>query len=240
MWECLVGVRHRGCPISDTSDALQSISIQNVSKADIPGSFGRRLLYVRGNRDDVERFEDICRSHERVVDLQVVSKNEGTEAYYAVEIEYDDDNPSLLSLINERGMFHHGSIGVQEGVEQWLVYSAQKEDIQELTTEIESHDNRVTIYRMVDLGELGHISNIEQGLILSELTNQQQKTFQMALEMGYYEADNDTIVSDIADALDRHETTTWEHLNKAENAILTNVGDQLFASRTVGRPRKPQ
>lgn len=240
MWECLVGVRHRGCPISDTSDSLQSISIQNVSKADIPGSFGRRLLYVRGDRDDVERFEDICGSHERVVDLQVVSKNEGTEGYYAVEIEYDNGNPSILSLIHERGMFHHGSIGVQRGVEQWLVYSSQKEAIQELTAEIKSHDNEVTIYRVVDLGELGHISNIEQGFILSELTNQQQKTFQMAFEMGYYEADNDIIVSDIADALDRHETTTWEHLSKAENAILTNVGDELFASRGVGRPRKPQ
>jgi predicted DNA binding protein len=240
MWECLVGVRHRGCPISDTSASLSSLSIRNVSKADIPGSFGRRLLYVRGKRDDVDRFEGICGSHDRVTDLQLVSKNEGTEAYFAAEIEYDDDNPSILSLINERGMFHHGSIGVQEGVEQWLVYSDGKENIQELADAIESHDNRVTIYRMVDLGELGHISNIEQGLLLSQLTNQQQKTFQTALDMGYYDEDSDTIVSDIASALDRHETTTWEHLNKAENAILTSVGNQLFASRTVGRPHTPQ
>lgn len=239
MWECLVGVRHRGCPISDTSASLSSLSIQNVSKADIPGSFGRRLLYVRGDREDVERFEDICGNHDRVDDLQIVSENEGTEAYFAAEIEYDDDNPSILSLINARGMFHHGSIGVRGGVEEWLVYSDQKEDIQALTAEIESNNNRVDVHRMVDLGELGHISNIEQGLLLSQLTNQQQRTFQMALEMGYYEDGNDTIVSDIADALDRHETTTWEHLNKAENAILTNVGEQLFSSRSVGRPRKP-
>lgn len=240
MWECLIGIRHRGCPISDASASISGLSIKNFSKATIPGKWGRRLLYVRGRPEEIDHFEDTFETHDRVADVQLVSKNDGTEAYFAAEIEYDDENPSVLSFINERGIFHHGSIGVENGIELWLLYSDQKDDIRQLTADIESYDNRVTIDRIVDLDELGHISNIEQGLLLSELTAEQQKTFRMALEMGYYDEPNDVIMSDIADALDKHETTAWEHLNKAENAILTNIGNEIFANLGVGLPQKSQ
>lgn len=233
MWECLVGVRHRGCPISDTSATLSDLAIQNVSKANVPGSFGRRLLYLRGGQADVEQFEDVCGGHDAVTDIRLVSEGEDEEAYYAVEIDYDDSNPSVLSLINSRGMFHHGSIGVKRGIEHWLVYSEQKSAIKELIDTIQSHDNTANVHRMVDLSELGHVGNIEHGILLSQLTERQRTTFQTALEMGYYDEDSETIVSDIADELGRHETTAWEHLNKAENTILTNVGEQLFSERPV-------
>lgn len=233
MWECLIGVRHRGCPISDTSAVLSDLAIQNVSKANLPGSFGRRLLYVRGAKTDVEQFEDICGNHDAVTDLTLVSESDAEEAYYAADIDYDDSTPSVLGIINSRGMFHHGSIGVKQGIEHWLVYSEEKSAIRELVDTIRSHDNTADVHRMVDLSELGHVGNIEHGILLSQLTEQQQATFRTALEMGYYDEDSETIVSDIADELGRHETTTWEHLHKAENTILTNIGEQLFAKRPL-------
>lgn len=231
MWECLLAVRHCGCPVSDTSAELRSLRMQHVSKAKIPNSFGKRLIYVNGDTDDVSEFATVFDEHDRVLDLQLVSKNAESEAYFAAEIEYDPDNPSILSLINQRGMFHHGSIGIQEGIEHWLLYSKEKTEIKQLSDEIESHNNSVTIDRIVDLSGVGHISNIEQGMLFSQLTDQQLKTFQTALLMGYYEEDSDTIVKDIAEELNRHDSTTWEHLNKAENVILTNIGNQLFSTR---------
>lgn len=233
MWESLVGIRHRGCPISDTSDSLPNITIQNVSRTNIPDGFGRRLLYIRGDGEEVNRFEETCLAHDQIVDVECISGTEGTDAYYTIDIEYKTENPSILSIFNSRGIFYHGSILVQSGIEHWLLYTSEKKAIQKLIEEIESYENSVSVYRTVDLGELGHIQSIEYGLVLSELTNQQQRTFRAALEMGYYENDSDTVVEDIADELDRHETTTWEHLKKAENSILTNIGNRLFSSRTI-------
>lgn len=229
MWECLLGVRHKKCPISDTSVANPSITIQNVSRADIPGTHGRRLLFLRGDPDEIDNFEQECRNHEGVVSLDQVSDS-GDEAYFAAELKYQASNPSVLSILNSMGIFHHGSIMVQEGVEHWLVYCEEKSTIRNLEAELESHDNDVFLYRMVDLSDIGHISDMQHGMLLSQLTTRQRTAFRTALELGYYDGESDMTVSDIADELDLHETTTWEHLNKAENAILTDVGSSLFST----------
>ena len=230
MWECLLGIRHAGCPISDTSFSFPGISIQNVSRADIPGSRGRRLLYLRGNIDEIDDFAAAYRRHDGVVSLERVSDDGSGEAYFAAEVEYGGSNPSILSVLNSKGVFYHGSVMVQEGIEHWLVYSEEKSAIQELKAELESYENTVNVYRMVDLSELGHIGDIQFGNLLTQLTDQQRITFRTALELGYYDGESETTVSDIASELDLHETTTWEHLNKAENAILTDVGSSLFSS----------
>lgn len=231
MWESLLGIRHNGCPISDSSASVPGVSVQNVSKADIPGNLGRRLLHLRGEPDDLEEFASVCREHESVRSFQRISETDGTEAYFAVEISYDDENPSILSVFNERGVFHHGgAIAIQEGVEHWVVYSDEKGTIQELASKIESYGNEVTLYRTVDLQSIEHESNVEFGLLLSRLTPRQRTTFRAALDLGYYDGDSETTVSDIADYLDLHETTAWEHLKKAENTILTDVGSRIFST----------
>jgi predicted DNA binding protein len=234
MWECLLGVRHRGCPISDTSASFPAISVQNISKADIPGNRGRRLLHLRGDPDDIAEFVETCRNHESVLSLQRVSSDGSREAYLTAEIEYDDANPSILSILNARGVFHHGgAISVQRGVEHWLVYSERKTTIQEFVGEIESYDNDVSLYRSVNLVETDRIRNVEFGLQLPQLTERQRSTFRTALELGYYDGDSSTTIDDIATDLDLHETTAWEHLKKAENAILTDVGSRLFSTLEV-------
>lgn len=235
MWECLLGIRHRGCPISDTSVSSPSVTIQNVSRVDIPGKNGRRLLHLRGDPADLDEFATTCRTHDGVIALDRISDDGSGEAYFAARVEYREANPSILSILNARGIFHHGSIMVQEGIEHWLVYSEEKSAIQDLEDELESYDNDVFLYRMIDLAELGHVSDIQFGTLLSQLTDRQRTAFRTALELGYYDGESDTTVSDIAAELDLHETTTWEHLNKAENAILTDVGGSLFS--TIDRKR---
>ena len=76
MWECLLGIRHRDCPISDTSYSFPGVSIQNVSRADIPGNRGRRLLHLTGSPDEIDDFAAECRSHEGIVSLERVSDDE--------------------------------------------------------------------------------------------------------------------------------------------------------------------
>lgn len=241
MWEFLMGIRHEGCPISDTSATLPKISIQNISRADVPDSFGRRLLYVSGDSEEIDKFEETCRKHDKIVSLQFISDKDTDEKYCAIEVDYESENPSILSMFNSHGVFHHGSILVQRGVEHWLAYSNDKSTIEGIIDKIEYYGNDVTVFRVVDLNELGHINSIEHGHVLSQLTSQQQMTFRTALEMGYYDSESDVVINDIAEELDRHETTTWEHLKKAENTILSNIGNQFFSSRSLtGVPHNEQ
>lgn len=230
MWECLLGIRHRGCPISDVSYSFPGVSIQNVSRADIPGGRSRRLLYLMGTPDEIDDFAAECRHHDGVASLERISDDGAGEAYFAAEVKYDESNPSILGVLNSEGVFYHGSVMVQEGIEHWLVYSEEKSSIQALKTELESYENTVNLYRMVDLSELGHIGDVQFGNLLAQLTDKQRITFRTALELGYYDGKSGTTVSDIANELDLHETTTWEHLNKAENAILTDIGSSLFST----------
>jgi len=45
-----------------------------------------------------------------------------------------------------------------------------------------------------------------------------------ALRQGYYDDDADVTTETLAEELDLHQSTVWEHLSKAENAVLTEVG----------------
>ena len=230
MWECLLGVRHRGCAISDTSHSVPNITIQNVSRANVPGENGRRLLYLRSPPEEQDAFETEYRNHDAVASVERVADAGGDEAYFVGEIRYSETNPSVMSVLNSNGVFHHGSIMVQEGIEHWLVYSKEKSAFQDLKEELEAYDNVTHLYRMVDLSELGHINDIQFGMSLSQLTSQQRVVFRTALELGYFDGNSDTTVSDIADEVDLHETTTWEHLDKATNTILTDVGSSMFTT----------
>lgn len=231
MLEASLGVRHTGCPMSDTSSRFPNVSIQNVAGVDSPGEYGRRLIYLRGDSDDIDGFTAACRNHERVSEFRQASERSDTEVYFTFTMRNRDTNPSILNILTSKGVFNHGATSVRDGIEHWLVYSEERATVAELIEEIESHDNEVTLFGIVNLRETTDMTNVEAGIPLSQLTDRQRTTFQVALDLDYYESDGDTTVSDIAAELGLHETTAWEHLNKAENAILTEVGRRYFPDR---------
>ena len=58
-------------------------------------------------------------------------------------------------------------------------------------------------------------------------------TRHVSLSLGYYESDVDVKTEDIAEELGVHQSTVWEHLKKAENTILTTIGQQLFVDSST-------
>jgi len=51
----------------------------------------------------------------------------------------------------------------------------------------------------------------------------------MATDMGYYDEGSDVRVEDIADEMGLAGTTTWEHLSRAEEKVMAEVGEYLAA-----------
>lgn len=236
-WEASIGVRHTGCPISDTSSEFPGVSVQTVSCIDVRGSQSRRLLSLSGESREIEEFAEAFRSHASADGVQRVSESSDSKAYYTMEVAYSDDNPSIMGLIDEHGVFNHGPTDVRRGTEQWVVYGRPRFRIERLVTEIERYDNAVEIHRLSELNEPTDLLRDTGGnSFVCQLTDRQRTTFETALRMEYYEADAETTIADIGEELGVHETTAWEHLKKAENKTLTEVGARAFSS-SFGRSR---
>jgi predicted DNA binding protein len=229
MWEVTLAIRHHGCPVSDTSAAHPTVHLQNLSKAEVADNTSKRLLCLRGRAATVDDFAADFRSHETVIRFERVSEtNDGQQVYFTSEIEYEHENPSMAGLIRDHGCYQHNSVTVQEGIESWLIYSEEKSPIHSLITKIEEAGNDLTLYRSIELDRVSDTSSIESATLVSQLTDRQLATFKTALRMGYYDPESETVMDDIAEVMNVHQSTVWEHLNNAENTILRQIGTITF------------
>lgn len=234
MREVLISIRHHGCPVSDTSAAHPDVHIQNLSKGQLANGTAKRLLCLRGSPDARTAFTADFRSHPAVQRFECVAGDDDASiAYFASEIAFDGENPSILSLIHDRGCFQHSTVSVKQGMEHWKVYTEDAATVQELVDELETLGNEVTLYRSMAMESLVETASFDMATMLAELTARQQAVLEVALSLGYYDADVDVTTEDVAAEFDLHQSTVWEHLTKAENTILQTVGQQLVSEKTL-------
>lgn len=228
MWKALLAVRHYGCPISDTSADNPKVQVQNLSKAEISGHHSKRLICLRGEELRITEFASSFREHASVKSFSRISGKGSKQAYFSSEICYDDKNPSILRLIGSKGCYRDSSVSVQRGIEHWGVYAEHKESLDELINEIKTRDNDLDLYKSIDLGTISDPRSMDVTTVLTRLTSRQQEAFETAHSLGYYKTDSNIIMEDIAEEMDLHLSTAWEHLKKAEDVILRETGDRFF------------
>lgn len=235
MREVLVSIRHHGCPVSDTSAEHPDVHIQNLSKGRLANGTAKRLLSLRGSPDAITAFAVDFRSHPAVQRFERVGgeSNDTSLAYFTSEIAFEPENPSILSLIHNKGCFQHNTVSVKHGIEHWKVYTENAATVHELVDELEALGNEVSLYRSIDLESLVETESFDVATVLAELTARQQAVLEVALSLGYYDAGADVTTEDVAAEFDLHQSTVWEHLKKAENTILQTVGHQLVSENTV-------
>lgn len=226
MLEVELSIRHHGCPVSDTSKHYPHLQIQNISKVEGDSEVSKRLLGLRGNQNDITEFADDFRAHDQVQTFDRVS-NSNDLTYFSAHIEYHE-GPSIASIVQSIGCFQHSTVTVQGGIENWVVYTDDRTLVHDLVSKVESYENEVTLYRSVDVGEISGQKMSGLASLSNQLTPAQQKAFERALQEDYYILGEDVTVKDVAETLDRHYTTVWEHLDKAEKKILQDVGAKLF------------
>lgn len=230
MWEVILGVRHTGCPVSDTSAAHHDVRIQNFSKVSREDGSSKRLLRLQGDADAVSAFVDEFRDRERVESFESVSKTtDGSEHYVSTEVRFAENNPSINSLVTRQHCHHYPTVSVRRGIEHWTLYTESKSVVTDLTETLEEHDNRTDLIRSVNITESN--SGMDGfSTLFTQLTDRQRVTFETALRQGYYEDGRKVTIDNIAETLGVHPTTSWEHLSKAENQLLRTVGEQLLGS----------
>lgn len=236
MWEVILGVRHTGCPVSDTSAAHHDVHLQNLSKVSRTDGPSKRLLRLQGNAEAISAFVEEFRSREEVQSFEFVSQTtDGSECYASTEVAFSGDNPSINSFVANHHCHHYPTVNVRRGIEHWILYTESKDVVVELMEMLEKHGNETNLIRSVDITESNSGMDGFSTLFM-ELTDRQRITFEAALQEGYYEDDSDVTVEDIAETLGVHPTTSWEHLSKAENQILRSIGKRLIGYDTGPKP----
>jgi predicted DNA binding protein len=240
MWEALLGVRHKGCPVSETSAVHPNIHIKNISKVNVESYPSKRLLCLQGDSSQIEAFADTFRDHEIVQNFRKVSGNNSNEVkYFSATINYQEDNPSIAEIVSSHGCYQHATVSVQRGIEHWILYAEEKSTIRDLMADIEKSGNDIELYRNSDIKPSSSAGFDGLDALYTQLTSQQQAAFETALQLGRYTEESNTSMEDIADTLGIHRTTAWEHITKAENKLLRHIGDRLSYSRTTNK-RKAQ
>ncbi|PSP57962.1 helix-turn-helix domain-containing protein, partial [Halobacteriales archaeon QH_7_66_36] len=56
-----------------------------------------------------------------------------------------------------------------------------------------------------------------------QLTARQTEVLTTAIEMGYYEPNREASITDIGEEIGIARTTAWEHLNRAERKVMTEM-----------------
>jgi len=228
MWENTVGIRHIGCPVSDTSAAHHDVHLQNLSKVGDDNETSKRLLRLQGDPDAVATFVDEFRAREEVTSFESVQQTaDGSEHYVSTEVRFAEDNPSVNRLVTQQRCHRHPTVNVRNGIEHWVLYTESKSVVIDLMERLEDHGNEAELIRSVDIAE-SNTGIDEFPTLFAKLTDRQRATFEAALRQGYYDDGSEVTVEDIADTLDVHPTTSWEHLSKAENQILRAIGERLL------------
>ena len=230
MWETELAIRHHGCPVSDVSSDHPEVRFENVRRVGSVDGRAKRLLCFEGERAALEAFVEDFRAHPATVSLErVSSEDDGSRtAYFISEIDYDDGNPSILQLVERAGCFRHPTVVVHGGIEHWTVYTRDKSVVRAFLDSVEELDNNVTVVRNVDIGPITDEAAIQHAPLRSELTDGQAAAFRAALRLGYYRADERVTIADIADHLGVHRSTAGEHVKRAENTLLSEIGARLF------------
>lgn len=228
MREIEIAIRHYSCPVSETSSQYPEVELRNVSKSHVGEEFNKRLLGLSGPKEVIQAFADTFRDRAKVQSFERVSDLETSPVFYSATIRYHDE-PSIAKLVMENGCYQNNTVVVKHGVEHWVVYSDDESEVKELTEDIESYGNDIVAYRSVDVGTISSNKLHGYETLFAQLTDSQQQAFETALQCGFYEHESEVTVEDVADRLGRHNTTVWEHLDKAEEIVLHEVGHRLFA-----------
>ena len=230
MWETELAIRHHGCPVSDVSSDHPGVRFENVKRVRSGNGRAKRLLCFEGERTAVESFVEDFGAHDATKGLELVSANAGDAGtvYYITEIDYPEGNPSILHLIERAGCFRHPTVVVRSGIEHWTVYTRSKGAVREFVDSVEGLDNDVEVVRNVDIGSLTDGGAAQRAPLRSVLTDRQAQAFRAALSLGYYRDDSRVTIEDIAEELGVHRSTAGEHVKRAENALLSEIGSRLF------------
>ncbi|WP_232688862.1 helix-turn-helix domain-containing protein [Halobacterium zhouii] len=229
MREVTLRVRHHGEPESDVSASHPEVTLRSVSSLSGSAAERKRIVEIRGSTGRVEAFLDEFASADPVNDVECFSPLENDRVFFGVTYDsYQWD--SIAQRLADHGVHYRVGTTIQNGWEHWTLYLDETDDLATIVASLEDAGNDTELVRDISLDELTTEKHLARSRMLDDLTNRQREVLATATNVGYYDEGSDVNVEDIADEVGLAQTTTWEHLTRAEEKVMAEVGDYL-ASR---------
>lgn len=228
MREVTLRVRHRGEPESDVSANHPDVTLRSVSSLSGSAAERKRIVEVSGPAADVEAFLDEFAAADPVLDVEALSSLDSDRVFVAVTYDsYQWD--SIAQRLTDHGVHYRAGTTIRAGWEHWTLYLGEDDDLSAIVDSLESAGNDTELVRDVSLDDLDGEEHLALSRIVDSLTDRQLEVLSLATDAGYYDEGSDVRVEDIADDLGLAQTTTWEHLSRAEEKVMAEVGEYIGA-----------
>ncbi len=167
--------------------------------------------------DDVEELGTVLHKNLNTSGLHVVMQS--------CECGLED---SIIERFEDHECLYQPPTVHQQGWEHYTVIAFEESNIRELHEELDAdHDIEVLSKTASEEMQIPHslLTSVDQ--LFDGLTERQLTALRVALDNGYYEQPRRSSVSDLSDQTDVARSTFEEHLRKAQNKLLTNIGQFL-------------
>lgn len=228
MREVTLRVRHHGEPESDVSADHPDVTLRSVSSLSGSAAERKRIVELRGPPGETEAFLEKFRAADPVKDVELFSPLDDDRAF--VGVTYDSDQwDSIAQRLSDHGVHYRVGTTIREGWESWTLYLGEDDDLASIVASLEDAGNDTELVRDVSLDELDGEEHLALSRMVEDLTDRQREVLAIATDAGYYDDGSDVRVEDIAQELGLAQTTTWEHLSRAEEKVMSEIGDYLAA-----------
>ncbi|RBI62505.1 helix-turn-helix domain-containing protein [halophilic archaeon] len=228
MREVTLRVRHHGEPESDVSADYPDLTIKSVSSMTGSAAERKRIIEMSGPERSIEGFLADFSATDAVLDASPLTPLD--VSHVLVAIVYDSYQwDSISQRLTDMGVHYRTGTSITAGWERWTLYLDDGDDLHEIIDSLESAGNETDLVRDVELDEVNEREQLELSRVVDELTHRQQEVLRTAIDLGYYRRKEDASIEDIADAVGIASTTAWEHLARAEEKVMSEVGGHLFS-----------
>ena len=131
------------------------------------------------------------------------------------------DNIQDLEILNVMPVF------ASKGYEYYRLIAFKHEAIEELFNRLYAHGFEVEVQEKAPFYGMVSDNLITLNSIVSKLTDKQMSAIIAAYNNGYYQTPREVNVRGIAKRLEVPRTTLQEHLNKAENKLISSIVPQI-------------
>jgi predicted DNA binding protein len=146
---------------------------------------------------------------------------------------------SILDRFERHNALYQPPTVHRQGWEHYTVVAFDEGDVRALLRDLEADRDIEVLSKTAIAGEqLPHSMLTPVDRLFEDITDRQLAALQLALENGYYEQPRGTSLRELAGMTSVARSTYEEHLRKAENKLLTNVG-ALLRLVTAGTATNP-
>ena len=227
MREVTLRIRHRGEPESDVSASHPDVTLRSVSSMTGSGAERKRIIEITGPAASIEAFLTEFRDAGPVREAEPLSPLDASRVFVAVVYDgYRWD--SISQRLTDMGIHHRMGTTITAGWERWTLYLEEEESLSGIVDSLERAGNDTELVRDVSLAEVEGREQLDFSRVLHEgLTPRQREVLRTAIDLGYYRLKKDAGIEEVGEAVGIASTTAWEHLARAEQKVMEEIGVHL-------------